>query len=145
MTPHEALALLRGTTEAWVEDEFSDVVWAGEYESRWGIRMAQRARDFTTIWFDVGEITVRYEAFLLPTPPHNQSDVYRYCLTRSRTTWPATIVADRRGELYVAGRIPLGILTADTIDGAVGAVYDVVDSSFRTLLRMGFQSREKSV
>jgi hypothetical protein len=143
MTPHEARALLEETTTAWVDDALSDVVWAGDYESRWGIRMAQRARDFTTIWFDVGDITVHYEAFLLPTPPYQREEVYRYCLARSRTTWPATIVADRRGELYVAGRIPLEILNADTIDGAVGAVYDVVDSSFRTLLRMGFQRREK--
>jgi hypothetical protein len=107
--------------------------------------MTQRARDFTTIWFDVGEITVRYEAFLLPTPPHNREEVYRYCLARSRATWPASIVADRRGELYVSGRIPLESLTVEALDGAVGAVYDVVDSSFRTLLRLGFQSREKSL
>jgi hypothetical protein len=144
MDASEAERLLRTVTEAWVRDEESDVVWAGEFEGRWGLRMAQSARDFTTVWFDVGGITVHFEAYLVPAPAQNREAVYRYCLARNRTSWPATITADARGELYVAGRIPLDVLTPETVDAAVGAVHTVVDTSFPTLVRLGFQSREKS-
>ena len=48
MTPEEAAALLEQVTEAWVADPESDVVWAGAYEGRWGIRMRQQCRDATT-------------------------------------------------------------------------------------------------
>ena len=107
----EAHQLVVATTQAWVEDTDSDAVWAGEYEGRWGLRMAQQCRDFTTIWFAVGERTVGYEAFLLPDPPHNRADAYRFCLSRNRTSWPAAISLDRQGDLIVSGRIPLDRLS----------------------------------
>ena len=50
--------MLTGACQRLVSDETSDVVNAEEYEGRWAVRMAQQVRDFTTVWFDVGEITV---------------------------------------------------------------------------------------
>ncbi len=141
MTPAE---LLRAVTTRWVEDADSDVVWTGEHEGRWGLRVAQQARDFTTIWFDVGAITIGFEAYLLPPPRHQQAEVLGYCLKRNHRSWPAYIAADDRGELYIRGRIPVAHLTADDIETAVGAVYQLVEISFKPLLRLGYLSREKT-
>ncbi len=130
--------LLRRVTTEWVEDEDSDVVWCGEHEGRWGIRMAQQARDFTTIWFDVGEITIGFEAYLLPPPPHNTGEALAYCLKRNWKSWPAYIAADDRGELYVKGRIPIAHISGEDIERAVGAVYELIEVSFRPLLAVGY-------
>lgn len=81
--PEETRETLEALTSGWVDDAESDVVWAGEHEGRWGIRMAQQARDFTTIWFDVGERTMAVEAYLLPNPPRGHAEVYRLCLLRN--------------------------------------------------------------
>ena len=144
MTRDEAHQLVVAATQAWVTDPESDVVWAGEYEGRWGIRMAQACRDFTTVWFDIGERTVGYEAYLMPQPPAAGTDFYRYCLNRNWRSWPTHLATDDRGDLFVIGRIPLEILTESSLDGAVGSVYEVVELSFRALLSLGFQQREKS-
>lgn len=135
MTPAE---LLRSVTNAWRDDPESDVVWAGEHDGRWGIRMAQQTRDFTTIWFDVGDITIGFEAYLLPPPPHNQQAVLEHCLKRNHRSWPAYIAADERGELYIRGRVPVANITADDIETAVGAVYQIVELSFKPLLQLGY-------
>ena len=127
-----------------MHDPGSDVVWAGEHEGRWGIRMAQRVRDFTTIWFDVGERTVGFEAYLLPEPPQGREAVYRLCLARNWSSWPAVIAVDRSGDLYVRGRIALTEFDRETIDRAVGSVYQVVELTFLRLVDVGFRSgREK--
>lgn len=144
MTVDEARRLVVATTQAWVRDDESDVVWAGSYEGRWGIRMAQRCRDFTTIWFTIGQRTVGYEAFLLPEPPRNRADAFRLCLARNQTSWPVAIALDRQGDLSVSGRIPLESLTAAALDQAVGSVYEIVELTFRPLLEIGFAGREKS-
>jgi len=136
--------LLRAVTQGWVDDPDSDVVWNGEYDGRWGLRMAQRTRDFTTIWFQVGEITIGFEAYLLPPPPHHAETVLQYCLKKNYRSWPAYIAADDRGELYVRGRIPVAHLTTDDIERAVGAVYELVEISFKPLLDLGYVPREKS-
>jgi hypothetical protein len=132
------------TTQAWLRDPASDVVWAGEYDGRWGIRMAQQVRDFTTVWFTIGERTVGIEAYLLPAPPHGHADVYRLCLHRNWRSWPASVALDERGDIFVVGRIPVDEVSAASLDRAVGAVYETVELSFRPLLRLGFQSSARS-
>lgn len=135
MTPGE---LLRAVTTQWAHDPDSDVVWTGEHEGRWGIRMAQQTRDFTTVWFAVGEITIGYEAYLLPPPRLNQAAVFEQCLKRNHRSWPAYIAADNRGELYVRGRIPVTHITTEDIETAVGAVYELVEVAFRPLVGLGY-------
>ncbi len=140
MSPIE---LLQAITLRWVDDPDSDVVWAGEHEGRWGLRMAQQARDFTTVWFDVGEITIGFEAYLLPPPRYNTAEVLSYCLKRNYRSWPAYIAADDRGELYVRGRVPVAHLAEDDIETAVGAIYQLIEISFQPLLRLGYVSRSQ--
>ena len=139
MTPDE---LLRGVTIGWAEDPDSDVVWAGEHEGRWGIRMAQQTRDFTSVWFDVGEITIGFAGYLLPPPRYNEAAVFEQCLKRNHRSWPAYIAADDRGELYIRGRIPVANVTAEDIETAVGAVYQLVELAFRPLLALGYMAPE---
>lgn len=144
MTRDEARRLLEETTLRWASDPDSDVVWAGDHEGRWGIRMAQRTRDFTTMWFDVGDRTVGFEAYLLPMPPHGFGEVYRLCLARNWTAWPATIAVDRDGDLYVRGRVPLDGLDEETLDRAVGATYQLIEVTFRPLVDIGFRRERET-
>lgn len=144
MNPAAARDLLAEVSAAWVADPASAVVWAGEHEGRWGMRMAQEARDFTTLWFDVGERTLGYEAYLLPRPPANRAEVYRQCLVRNRASWLAGFRIDHHGDLAIGGRVPLDGLDAGVLDAVVGAVYDLVEVAFRGLLRAGFPTREKT-
>ena len=144
MNRDEAQQLLEQVTTAWVDDPASDVVWAGAYEGRWGIRMRQTCRDATTVWFSVGDLTVGYEAYLLPKPPQARELVYRHCLARTYRAWPAAIAIDDQGDLFVRGRIHLDRLTESAIDEAVGAVYEVVELSFPQLVKLAFGRRENS-
>ena len=144
MNRAEAWELLRETSQRWVDDEDGAVVWAGEFEGRWGVRMAQEVRDFTTVWFDVGDLTVGYEAYVLPAAPGDVGEVYRQCLIRNARSWRAHFSLDAEGSVYLTGRVPLDGLTAEVLDAALGALYDMVETSFRGLLRAGFQAREKS-
>lgn len=136
--------LLVTVLESWVADTDSDAEWTGVHEGKVGLRIAQRARDYTTIWFDVGQRTVGIEAFLLPAPPHNRVAVYEYCLNRNRSSWPTYIARDRQGDLYVMARHPVAVLDAKAIEDLVGAVYETVELAFPTLLQIGFSGREKS-
>ena len=142
MTPGEARALIARMTAAWVDDDTS-AVWSGEHDGRLGVRLEQQARDATTIWFDVGERTLLAEAYLLPSPRHAPAEVYRLALRRNQRSWPAYIAMDADGDLYVRSRLTLDALTPRAIDEAVAAIYEVVELSFRPMVRAGFASREK--
>lgn len=144
MKPGDAEVLVRTVSRAWLDDPDSSVEWAGTHEGRPGIRMRQDVREATTVWFEVGERTVGYEAYLLPGPRSNREEVYRLCLARNHRSWPAAISLDDRGDLFIRGRIPLSDLSRERLEEAIGAVYQIVELSFRALVRSGFAPREKT-
>ena len=144
MTRDEATALVAHATAAAEADPESDIVWSGVYEGKLGLRMRQTCREATTIWFTVGDLTVGFEAYLLPAPIHEVAAVYRHCLVRAYRSWPAALAIGPDGGLYVIGRIPLAALDAAHLDQAIAAVYEVVEMSFLPLIQLGYGPREKS-
>lgn len=118
-----------------VTDETSDVVNAEKYEGRWAIRMAQQVRDFTTVWFDVGDRTVGFEAFVLPNPRRGHQEIYRQLLTRNHRMWRAHFSIDRDGDIHLVGRVGLEEWSAASLDQVLGAVYEAVELSFQGLVR----------
>jgi hypothetical protein len=123
-----------------VADDSSDVVNAEEFEDRWAIRMTQQVRDFTTVWFEVGERTVGFEAYVLPNPPGGHQEVFRQLLTRNHRMWRAHFSVDKDGDLFLVGRVSVEEWDAHALDAVLGAVYEAVELSFRGLLRAGFGS-----
>ncbi len=123
-----------------VADDSSDVVNAEEFEGRWAIRMTQQVRDFTTVWFDVGERTVGFEAYVLPNPPVGHEEVYRQLLTRNHRMWRPHFSIDKDGDLFLIGRVSVEEWSDQTLDEVLGAVYEAVELSFRALVRAGFAS-----
>lgn len=126
-----------------VDDEASDVVWAGEYEGRWGIRMAQQVRDFTTIWFDVGDLTVGCEAYVSPMPPHSREEVFALLLSRSWPAWRTHFALDKRRDIFLVGRVPVKDFDEDALDEIIGSIYELIETTFRQIIRIGFAPREK--
>ncbi|MFQ5947814.1 MAG: YbjN domain-containing protein [Acidimicrobiia bacterium] len=143
MNRDRVLALVVEMTEHWVQDPDSDVVWAGEYEGRLGVRMKQRVRDFTTVWFDVGDRTMGCEAYVLPSPPQGREEVFRQCLLRNERAWRVHFAIDGHGDVFLRGRMPLEAVTAEELDLLLGEVYELVELSFRGLVRAAFGRREK--
>ena len=101
-------------------------------------RMQGETRDVTTIWFIAGPRTLRYEAYFLPDPEENHEAVYRYLLRWNRRLYLAAFAVDPDGEVYLRGRIPLEAVTEDEVDRITGQLFQAVESTFRTAIRLAF-------
>jgi hypothetical protein len=142
MDRNAATDLLVRITEGWVSDSESDVVWSGDFEGRRGVRMRQQVRDFTTVWFVVGQRTIAVEAYVLPSPPARREEVFRQCLVRNAGVRRIHFALDRDGDIVLVGRIPLAEVDEQELELALGEVYELVERSFRSLVRTAF-AREK--
>ncbi len=98
-------------------------------------------RDFTTVWFEVGDLTVGYEAYVAPHPPRALEEVYRQLLSRNHRMWRAHFSIDREGDLHLVGRVSLAEWGTTALDEVLGAIYEAVELSFRALVRTGFGRR----
>lgn len=130
--------LLTRASDRLLADETSDVVNAEEYEGRWAVRMAQRVRDFTTVWFEVGERTVGFEAYVLPNPPGGHQEIFRQLLTRNHRLWRAHFSIDQAGDVFLTGRVSLDEWSEGVFDEVLGTIYEAVELSFRSMVRAGF-------
>jgi hypothetical protein len=94
----------------------------------------------TNTILNIGEHSVRVEAFVCRKPDENHEGVYRFLLKRNRRLYGVAYTLDNVGDIYLVGRIGLDAVTPDEIDRVLGQVLEVVDNDFNTLLELGFKS-----
>lgn len=140
---NEMREILESRIGAWLADPESSVEYAEEVEGRWAVRMRQETRDATTVWFEVGERSLEYEAYVLPAS-EGTADLFRQALSRNMRAWRAFFTLDHEGGLIVRGRMAQGSVTDLELDLALGEIYETIEVSFRPLLRALLPDRETS-
>lgn len=94
----------------------------------------------TTVALKLGDQALSVHAFVARRPDENHEAVYRWMLERNLKMYGVAFAVDHLGDIYLDGRIPLHAITPVEIDRLLGAVLDYADSSFNTLLELGFAS-----
>lgn len=94
----------------------------------------------TTCSLVVGTHSMSVNAFVVRRPDENHEEFYRWLLERNTKLYAVAFALDHLGDVYLSGRLPLSAVTAQEVDRLLGAVLEAADSSFNTLLELGFSS-----
>ncbi len=94
----------------------------------------------TTVSMVVGEHALTVQAFVARHVDENAEDVYRWLLERNLRMYGVAFAVDHLGDIYLSGRLPLSSVTPDEVDRLLGSVLEYADSSFNTILELGFGS-----
>ena len=94
----------------------------------------------TTVSLVVGAHSLSVNAFVARHPDENHEGVYRWLLERNARLYAVAFAVDHLGDVYLTGRLPLNAVTPDEVDRLLGAVLEASDSSFNTILELGFSS-----
>jgi hypothetical protein len=94
----------------------------------------------TACWLVVGASTLTIEAFIVRRPDENREQVYHWLLSHNPRMFGVAWSLDDAGDIYLTGRWPLSAVTPAEVDTLLGSVLDYADSSFNTLLELGFGS-----
>jgi hypothetical protein len=135
--------ILEERIELWLADPESSVEYAEEVEGRWAVRMRQETRDATNVWFDIGERSLSFEAYVMPAPT-SPEEVHRQALVRNARSWRCFFAVDSEGAIVLRGRLAVDRVTVDELDRVLGEVYETIELAFRPMVRAGFPGREKS-
>jgi hypothetical protein len=92
----------------------------------------------TNCWLVVGQHGLLVEAFVCRKPDENHDAFHQWLLRRNSRTFAVSFALDKAGDVYLVGRLPLAAVTAEDVDRILGAVLEYADSSFDTLLEIGF-------
>ena len=114
--------------------------WREERPGRFTVDLPGEKKRQTTTTLDVGEHSVRVSAFVVRHPDENHEGVHHWLLERNARLAGIAFTIDPVGDVYLIGRLPLSCVSADEIDALLGSVLETADSSFNTLLDLGFSS-----
>lgn len=132
---------LRGFAAASPVVEALDRGQPGEPEPRWYLRMAGEEKEHLTLWFTLGQRTLRYEVYVLPAPQENQALVYETALRRNDKLVGAHFAIGVEDALFLKGELPLAMLNEAELDRVVGSLYTYTEAAFPVLLRLAFASK----
>lgn len=113
----------------------------GEPEPRWYVRLAGEEKDHITIWLTLGQRTLRYEVYVLPTPLENTAAVYEMALRQNDKLVGAHFAIGVEDALFLRGELPLSWLSEAELDRIIGSLYSYTERSFPALVRLAFASK----
>jgi hypothetical protein len=110
-------------------------------ERRWYVRLLGEQKDTFSIWFTLGQRTLRYETYVMPAPEENQARFYEHLLHRNLGLHGWSFAIGEEEAVFLVGALAATAVTDDELDRVLGSGWAYVERCFRPALRIGFASR----
>jgi len=110
-------------------------------DRRWMVRLRGEAKEFSTIWLQLGQRTLRYETYVMPYPDENVGEVLDALLRRNERLVGAHYALGAENAVYLMGELLLSTVSDDELDRVIGTLYATVESHFTGLVQRAFASR----
>jgi hypothetical protein len=111
-------------------------------EGFWYVRLPGVARSWIPVEIEIGEKSVKLTSHVIIEPEEREADVYKLLLRRNHKADGVAFSLDgREGVICLVTRIPLGELDRSKLDSAVGRIVEATETTFRSILEIGFGSR----
>ncbi len=117
-----------------VEDAESDA-------DRWFVRVNGEAKDVYSVWFELGQRTLAFETYVMPSPDENHAAFYEQLLRRNDGFREMAFTIGSEEAVYLKGRLDLRHVDVEALDRVLGSVYGAIELCFQPALRIGFASR----
>jgi hypothetical protein len=133
--------------EAWMQRQLDENPSVAAVERdptdvrRWFVRLLGEEKDVFSVWFTLGQRTLRYETYVMPAPEENHAELYEHLLRRNVGLYGATFAIGEEDAVFLVGQLPLHALDDDELDRILGTMYEYTERFFRPALRIGYASR----
>jgi hypothetical protein len=114
--------------------------WEETAPGRFAVQLPGERKQRTVCSLAVGDHSLLVNAFVARCPDENHEAVWRWLLERNSRLYGVAFSVDGAGDIYLVGRVPLSSVTPAEIDRLLGVVLEAADSSFNTILELGFAS-----
>jgi hypothetical protein len=144
---NEDLALLEINITNWlnsIKDRYDVIVAVDQGEPgehRWYVRMRGDEKEFTTVWLQLGQRTLKYETYVMPAPEENAQLLYENLLRRNESLVGAHFSIGVEDAVFLRGELPIRVIDEEELDRVIGTLYAYVEQIFPSIIRIGFASR----
>jgi hypothetical protein len=134
------VSTLRDVAISEVRAELSelDLEWTESAPGLFSVRLPGTRKLITDCALEVGQHGMSLRAFVARKPDENLAGVYRWLLERNLKLHGICFALDALGDIYLAGRMPVELVTRAAVDRLLGAMAETADESFNVILELGF-------
>ncbi len=145
----ERLSKLTEIIAGWLANQLSSKtlvqsVEHNEEERRWFVRIAGEEKDNSMVLLTLGQRTLHFETYFMPSPEENIQEVFHYLLRKNAKLYGISFGIGSEDAVYLSGQISSEAINDDTLDWVIGTIYSTVEECFKPSLQLGFASRFKS-
>jgi hypothetical protein len=97
-------------------------------------------KETIAVTLEVGERSLRAEAFFLRGPEEADGAAYRLLLERNRRPGPWRFSASEAGDVWLVAEVPLPVVDEEAVDRLLGGVVAITDETYRPYFRRAFAS-----
>ena len=121
-----------------------EVVRDADIPRRWYVRLEGEARDVSTVWFTLGQRTLKYETYFLPAPENNREKLFELLLRRNYDLVGAQFGIGPEEAIFLTGELPFHAVDEHELDRILGSIWEFVERHWSAALRIGFTERLKN-
>ena len=133
--------------DAWLADQLDEnpVVQAVERgepgERRWYVRILGEDKDVYSIWFTLGQRTLSFETYFMPSPEEQREACFAHLLARNRRLFGLAFSIGEEDAIFLAGQLPNHTVDREELDRVLGTFWATVEQCFLAAVRIGFAGR----
>ncbi|MET7416581.1 YbjN domain-containing protein [Streptomyces rubiginosohelvolus] len=116
------------------------LTWESPERGNYVVTLPGTRKLSTTCSLIVGKHSLSLNAFVVRHPDENDAAVHRWLLERNLRLFGVSYAIDSLGDVYLVGKLPLSVVTAEELDRLFGVILEAADGAFNTLLELGFAS-----
>ena len=146
----DELDALEQLIDKWLETQkqelpiLREVVRDADIPRRWYVRLEGEARDVSTVWFTLGQRTLKYETYFLPAPENNREKLFELLLRRNYDLVGAQFGIGPEEAIFLTGELPFHAVDEHELDRILGSIWEFVERHWSVALRIGFTERLKN-
>ena len=115
-----------------------DLTWSESSPGLFSVTLPGTRKLQTECALQVGRHHLSVRAFVARRPEENEAGVFGWLLERNLKLGLVAFARDSLGDIYLTGRVPVAGVDRAMVDQLLGILADAADSSFNTILELGF-------
>lgn len=141
----DELADVAAVIDAWAARQLDEleVVEAVERDrsdgERWFLRVTGEAKDVFTIWLELRQRTLRYETYLLPSPPAAREAIFERLLELNHDLYGVAFTIGEEDAVFLRGHVAAASVEEAELDRILGTLYALTERHFAWLVDLAFR------
>lgn len=136
MTP--AADDVRAIIDRYLDEEAAEVTVVARTPRAWDLLVPSYWKEAIALSFNLGDISLRGDAFFLRAPDERHADAYRLLLRRNARAYLWKFATNDVGDVSLTCEVPLGAIDDSLLDRLLGTLVTLVDETYVPYMKTAF-------